>query len=755
VSNPPTPQRPRSDSVPAEGDTGRPTRDTADSAGPPPAGSADPDVRPGGRPVPEYTLLVKLGEGGFGQVWKARDDNGFEVALKFLRLDVRTGAAEQRALEVMKNVRHPHVLPMFRSWQVGSWLVLALELGDKTLYHRLAEAEKEGHCGIPRSELLEYMLESAKGLDYLHTLNIQHRDVKPQNLLLVGGSVKVADFGLAKLLEHSLASSSGSMTPAYAAPEQIQGVLSSQSDQYSLAVSYCQLRGGRLPFVGGTHEVLFGHIQGQPDLSMLPEAERPAVARALAKAPVQRWPSCRAFVEALASGAASAPPATAAATVTTTALYRRRRSKWYALGGIALAGLVAAALVLSFLKSGVERPGDSARLVDADTPVQNQNNGKPHGLEPMAVPLTNGKPREPSPTLGNSASSTAKTPVVLPPRPAPEPMASLQLEPLDPVKLRAGEQATLTVRVRRENVPDRIELMLAPLPPGVATFPNQIEVGATAVRLTLTADAGARFADGDVTITARAGSVRDEGRFRLLLIPSVTPQGDAREIIQKAVEAKGGKVNIEKYNAITYKFNAEQYDVVNGTRGFTGSQRMMLPGRIRSEFARTKNHLPGATKNVIAVVDGQKGWISADNNVSEIGYVEIAQAQQQLHLFEVTSLKGLISDNVKLIPLGESQVESKPAVGVKVSVQGQPDVSLFFDKDKYLLLKCESQVTWSDSEEVKWIRLFSDYREVDGLLLAYKIVDNFGDRNKQKWEYEMTSVTPSEKLDDIFFEKPK
>ncbi len=284
--------------------TGARPGDTAHPAG---GASADPELRPGARPIPEYVLLAKLGEGGFGQVWKARDDNGFEVALKFLRLDVRTGAAEQRALEVMKNVRHPHVLPMFRSWQVGNCLVLALELGDKTLYQRLADAEEDGHVGIPRPELLEYFLEAAKGLDYLHTLNIQHRDVKPQNLLLVGGSVKVADFGLAKLLEHSAASNSGSMTPAYAAPEQIQGRVSPHSDQYSLAVSYCQLRGGRLPFEGGMHQILFGHIQGQPDLSMVPEPERPAVARALAKKPEGRWASCREFADALARAGASVP----------------------------------------------------------------------------------------------------------------------------------------------------------------------------------------------------------------------------------------------------------------------------------------------------------------------------------------------------------------------------------------------------------------------------------------------------------------
>jgi serine/threonine protein kinase len=261
------------------------------------------ELRPGARPVTEYQLVQMLGKGGFGQVWKARGADGIEVALKFVELDARAGAVERRALETMKNVRHPHLLPMFRTWQVGNWLVLAIELGDKTLYQRLAEAEKAGEPGVPRGELLVYLREAAKGLDYLGSLNIAHRDVKPANLLLVGGSVKVADFGLAKVLERSLPSISVALTPAYAAPEQFQGRLSPHSDQYSLAVSYCQLRGGRLPFEGSCHEVMFGHIQRVPDLTMVPEAERPALARALAKRPDDRWPTCQVFVDELAAWA--------------------------------------------------------------------------------------------------------------------------------------------------------------------------------------------------------------------------------------------------------------------------------------------------------------------------------------------------------------------------------------------------------------------------------------------------------------------
>src|SRR5262249_42224918 len=111
------------------------------------------------------------------------------------------------------------------------------------------------------------------------------------------------DFGLAKLLERTAVSNTGVMTVHYAAPECFQRLTTRQSDQYSLAVTYCKMRGGRLPFQGGFQEIINGHRFRQPDLTMLSETERPVLARALAKEAGQRWPSCRAFVEALAAAA--------------------------------------------------------------------------------------------------------------------------------------------------------------------------------------------------------------------------------------------------------------------------------------------------------------------------------------------------------------------------------------------------------------------------------------------------------------------
>ena len=262
-------------------------------------------LQAGFEPIPGYKLVERLGAGGFGEVWKAIAPGEFPVALKFVRLDGKAGEIERRSLDVMRDVRHAHLLSVFGTWQQGDLLIIATELADRTLLERHEEAVTAGEQGIPRQELLEYMAEAAKGIDFLNEPGtsgrpkIQHRDIKPQNLLLSGGSVKVGDFGLARSFQFDATGHTGSLTLAYAAPEFLDGKTSSRSDQYSLAVTYCFLRSGRLPFEGTEVQIIDGHRKQQPDLSMLPEVERPIVARALSKKPKDRWSSCGDFVRHL------------------------------------------------------------------------------------------------------------------------------------------------------------------------------------------------------------------------------------------------------------------------------------------------------------------------------------------------------------------------------------------------------------------------------------------------------------------------
>ncbi len=261
-------------------------------------------------PIAGYTLVRLLGRGGFGEVWEARAPGDFHVAMKFLRLDTVEAGVEQRALEVIRNIRHGHLLDVQFATRVADCLVIGMPLCDQSLMDRLSACLAERKPSVPRNELLRYMDELARAVDYLNEprhqaedgslVGVQHRDIKPDNIFLVGGSVRLADFGLAKILAATVASTQGSMSPVYAAPEVIQGQFSRWSDQYSLAATYCQLRTGRPPFEGeNAMQIIYAHVHRVPDLPGLPEAERRVVARALAKPPAERWPTCRAFVHAL------------------------------------------------------------------------------------------------------------------------------------------------------------------------------------------------------------------------------------------------------------------------------------------------------------------------------------------------------------------------------------------------------------------------------------------------------------------------
>jgi len=270
-----------------------------------------------------YTVSERLGEGGFGEVWKATAPGGVDKAIKivFGRCDENLAERELKSLERIKRVRHPFVLSIERFEVVDSRLVIVTELADMSLEACFQRHRENGRPGIPRRELLGYLWDAAEALDWLvdrHSL--QHLDIKPENLLLVGDHIKIADFGTVKeLISRTQNSLMGGMTPIYSAPEIYDDNPSPRSDPYSLAIVYQQMLTGVLPFPGRTPAQLAKqHIQAEPNLQSLSADDRRVVARALAKKPDARFSNCREFVAALRSGGklkgpASKPSAWAAA----------------------------------------------------------------------------------------------------------------------------------------------------------------------------------------------------------------------------------------------------------------------------------------------------------------------------------------------------------------------------------------------------------------------------------------------------------
>jgi serine/threonine protein kinase len=185
--------------------------------------------------------------------------------------------------------------------------MIDMELADRSLWDRFKECRSQGMPGIPREELLRYMEETAEALDLMNVeYQLQHLDIKPQNLFLVHNHVKVADFGLVKDLEGSHASITGGITPVYAAPETFEGNVTRFSDQYSLGIVFQELLTGQRPFNGtNVRQLILQHLQGTPNVNPLPEHDRAIILRTLSKTPVDRFPSCREFARALRNNAST------------------------------------------------------------------------------------------------------------------------------------------------------------------------------------------------------------------------------------------------------------------------------------------------------------------------------------------------------------------------------------------------------------------------------------------------------------------
>lgn len=252
-----------------------------------------------------YRLIGRIKRGSFGEVWRAEAPGGVEVALKIIFGSVadKEGQRELQALDLIKRLRHPFLLPIHGYWQQEDRLLIAMELADGSLRDRAEECRKAGEPGIPAEELVRYFREAAEALDHLHGKRVLHRDIKPENILVLAGHAKVADFDLARVVGETRRLVTGSLcgTMAYTAPEVFwRGKVGEGSDQYSLAVTYAELRLNRPLFpIGNLYQLMHDHLQRSPDLVPLMEVEQAVLRKALAKDSEERYRSCREFVRAL------------------------------------------------------------------------------------------------------------------------------------------------------------------------------------------------------------------------------------------------------------------------------------------------------------------------------------------------------------------------------------------------------------------------------------------------------------------------
>src|SRR5438093_7390174 len=291
------------------------------------------------------------------------------VAIKVLQPELTAILGPERFLreiEIGARLLHPHILALLDSGESGGLLYYVMPyVAGESLRERLSRERQ-----LSVEDALRLTREMADALDYAHRQGVVHRDIKPENILLEAGHAVVADFGIARAVSAAggaKITTTGTVlgTPAYMSPEQVIGSseLDGRSDVYSLGCVLYEMLAGVPPFAGATGESLaHQHLSAEPSpvtskRPAVPEPTARALAKALAKAPADRFGSASQFAEALLPPTAVPKPAT------------RLGRRWMVAAGVAAAVVLALAvwrLGPSLLHGTPADPGKKAWMLVAD-----------------------------------------------------------------------------------------------------------------------------------------------------------------------------------------------------------------------------------------------------------------------------------------------------------------------------------------------------------------------------------------------------
>ena len=279
-----------------------------------------------------YAIERELGRGGMATVYLAQDlKHHRPVAIKVLAPELAAALGRERFLreiETAASLSHPHILPLHDSGEADGFLYYVMPyVAGESLRDRLNREQQ-----LPIEDAITIAGEVATALSYAHSRDVVHRDVKPENILLSDGQAIVADFGIAGAID---AAGGGKLTrtgivlgtPAYMSPEQGAGdrVLDGRSDVYSLGCLLYEMLAGEPPFTGPTAQAIIAKRFTDPVPSVrrlretVPVPMDQAIAKALARAPADRFATPHQFAEALRASAQARSDAVAAPTAATQA----------------------------------------------------------------------------------------------------------------------------------------------------------------------------------------------------------------------------------------------------------------------------------------------------------------------------------------------------------------------------------------------------------------------------------------------------
>jgi hypothetical protein len=251
-----------------------------------------------------YRIEELIGRGGMGVVYRAYDLRlKRTIALKLvapeLALDEGFRARFARETELAMGLEHPNVIPIYDAGDVDGRLYLAMRLIEGPDLRGILRSEG----ALPSTRAYAICRQVAAALDAAHAKGLVHRDIKPSNVLVdADDHVYVADLGIGRRLEEGAEDRSAG-TPAYLAPEEIEGLpVDGRADVYSLGCLLFECLTGEAPFTRDSRLALaWAHLEEEPPAataqnSDLPSAIDAVLAKALAKAPEERYASCGALM---------------------------------------------------------------------------------------------------------------------------------------------------------------------------------------------------------------------------------------------------------------------------------------------------------------------------------------------------------------------------------------------------------------------------------------------------------------------------
>lgn len=458
-----------------------------------------------GRPerIGRYVIRGELGRGAMGVVYDAIDPMiGRSVAVKVIHLKALTESHEAEFLRdrLFLEARsagqlfHPAIVVILDVGQEGDTAFVAMERVNGQSLQQILESGGM----LPADRALSILRQTAAALDYAHQHGIVHRDIKPANIMLHDGdTVKVADFGIAKIMSRQQTTLTGMVmgTPIYMAPEQLQSrPVDGKSDQFSLGVMAYELLTGTRPFRGDSlaalaHSIVYEERPSAQAINpLLPLETDHVLKKALAREPEERFTSCAEFVETLAASLHTEPEVEAAPIPEQVQPAKSGRKPLGRVAGIVL-GFGAATVALVLYWHSLSRPS-------ANPASPNPESSNP--VSPNAAPAADAPSAVNSAPVAGSAAPAIRQFLVDPPSIEPGGSAVLKWE------VTGVRQVTIDQGVGRVDASGTFQLA----PRASTTY-------------LLTADGAGRSARAQVFLTVKPKPVSPAERARQLFADAV------------------------------------------------------------------------------------------------------------------------------------------------------------------------------------------------------------------------------------------